>query len=162
MGVFFAKNRVERPPPLQKFYTKQSRSLGVQTAYSWVEKRMPFLIQDEAKVDGRLSPTCPSQQLVQMAKPNDNSASDSESSNTEGEQQVYFDQWWQLVAAAAAAAPASDGGRDEIKVKKARPPPASEIALVWPLHCCVGSRQQQRLMTHHPVFGNVPSFKSVF
>jgi len=27
MGVFFAKNRVERPPPLQKFYTKQSRSL---------------------------------------------------------------------------------------------------------------------------------------
>jgi len=148
---------------------------------------MPFLIQDEANVDGRLSPSCASQQLVQMAKPNDNSAlwaltesamlaapalttptesafafdtpnvvpastspahplpplalaptallasttptaSDRESSNTEGEQQVYFDQWWQLVAAAAAAA----DGRDERKVKEARPPPASGIALVGP------------------------------
>jgi hypothetical protein len=155
---------------------------------------MPFLIQDEANVDGRLSPSCASQQLVQMAKPNDNSAlraltesamlaapalttptesafafdtpnvvpastspahplpplalaptapllasttptaSDRESSNTEGEQQVYFDQygWWQLVTLAAAEA-AADGGRDERKVKEARPPPASGIALVQPV-----------------------------
>jgi hypothetical protein len=74
--------------------TKQFRSLGVQTVCSWLEKRMPFLIQDEANGDGRLSPTCPlrscpSQQLVQVAESNDNSASDSESSGTK--EQIVLD-----------------------------------------------------------------------
>jgi hypothetical protein len=112
-GMFFGDHGVDRPrPPLQKFYTKQFRSLEVQTDYSWLKKQMPFLTEDEQVVaSGISSPVPPTScgyggiirqdlqpiehtflplQLMPRGDLEDSSTSDTESSN-DGEQQVELD-----------------------------------------------------------------------
>jgi hypothetical protein len=96
MGMFFGDHGVDRPP-LQKFYTKQFRSLEVQTDYSWLKKQMPFLTEDEQVVEDRqrqdLQPIEHNYlplQLMPRGELEDSSTSDSETSN-DGEQQVDLD-----------------------------------------------------------------------